>query len=206
MQRGLLHCTRCPRGAGISFNTSYNQCSVLESFIEKKKLDPAKKVHKTLRPEDAQHTFPYLVNEAAFLNGPDRTLFLFLLEPQAASLRVLQLSRAEGFRGQEVVSRWSFQADRLLRCNGVELQTSPLVQDLQHKPSTVLSLSGRSVVWNIFYMLNVYIFLLCVLRVISIIFVDQIRQETLLWFSICLFHDLELMGQVPKSDVGGITS
>ena len=42
------------------------------------------------------------MSEAAFLNGPDRTLFLFLLEPTAASLRVLQLSRAEGFRGQEV--------------------------------------------------------------------------------------------------------
>ena len=42
------------------------------------------------------------MSEAAFLNGPDRTLFLFLLEPAAASLRVLQLSRAEGFRGQEV--------------------------------------------------------------------------------------------------------
>ena len=103
MQRGLLLCTRCPRGAGISFNTYI--ISLLGSIIEKKNIDPAKKVHKTLRPEDAQHTFPYLVNEAAFLNGPDRTLFLFLLEPQAASLRVLQLSRAEGFRGQEVVSR-----------------------------------------------------------------------------------------------------
>ena len=54
------------------------------------------------RPEDALHVFPYQVSEAAFLNGPDRTLFLFLLEPAAASLRVLQLSRAEGFRGQEV--------------------------------------------------------------------------------------------------------
>ena len=54
------------------------------------------------RPDDALHTFPYQVSEAAFLNGPDRTLFLFLLEPTAASLRVLQLSRAEGFRGQEV--------------------------------------------------------------------------------------------------------
>ena len=104
MQRGLLHCTRCPRGAGISFNTSYNQFTRI-NYREKKNIDPAKRVHKTLRPEDAQHTFPYLVNEAAFLNGPDRTLFLFLLEPQAVSLRVLQLSRAEGFRGQEVVSR-----------------------------------------------------------------------------------------------------
>ena len=46
--------------------------------------------------------FPYQVSEAAFLNGPDRTLFLFLLETTAAGLRVLQLSRAEGFRGQEV--------------------------------------------------------------------------------------------------------
>ena len=54
------------------------------------------------RPEDALHVFPYQVSEAAFLNGPDRTLFLFLLEPSAAGLRVLQLSRAEGFRGQEV--------------------------------------------------------------------------------------------------------
>ena len=54
------------------------------------------------RPEDALHVFPYQVSEAAFLNGPDRTLFLFLLETTAAGLRVLQLSRAEGFRGQEV--------------------------------------------------------------------------------------------------------
>ena len=56
------------------------------------------------RPEDALHVFPYQVCEAAFLNGPDRTLFLFLLQPTAASLRVLQLSRAEGFRGQEVAN------------------------------------------------------------------------------------------------------
>ena len=104
MQRGLLHCTRCPRDAGISFNMSYKQFTRI-IYREEKKHRPSQKVHKTLRPEDAQHTFPYLVNEAAFLNGPDRTLFLFLLEPQAASLRVLQLSRAEGFRGQEVVSR-----------------------------------------------------------------------------------------------------
>jgi len=63
------------------------------------------KVSKGRRPEDALHVFPYQVSEAAFLNGPDRTLFLFLLETTAAGLRVLQLSRAEGFRGQE--GQWS---------------------------------------------------------------------------------------------------
>ena len=73
------------------------------------------------RPEEAVHTFPFLVTEAAFLAGPDKTQFLFLLEQGSLALRVLQLSRAEGYRGQEAA--WS-------RAPHLHLGPGPTVQAL----------------------------------------------------------------------------
>jgi len=63
------------------------------------------RVHRGRRPEEAVQTFPHTVQQAAFMPGPDRTLFLFLLESSTSTLKVMQLTRAEGYRGQEVA--WS---------------------------------------------------------------------------------------------------
>merc|ERR1719283_56536 len=74
------------------------------------------------KPEDPLHSFPFPCPEAAFLPGPDKSLFLLLLEASSSlNLRVFHLARAEGYRGQE--GQWS-------RAPSLKLGPGPTVQAL----------------------------------------------------------------------------
>jgi len=57
------------------------------------------------RLEEPITTFPFIIQEAAFVGGPDRTLFLLVLNQQTLNFQVFHLTKTEGYRGLQAA--WS---------------------------------------------------------------------------------------------------
>merc|ERR1712106_235958 len=89
----ILANPRDSRAIFLVCNNSSDQTATLHKLVRGRKL------------QDPIFTFPFPVSGAVLLAGPDKDLFLVLLQNSSQSLKVFHLSKTEGFRGQE--ASWS---------------------------------------------------------------------------------------------------
>jgi len=89
----LLADPRDSRSAYVITNSQAEGTAALYKLVRGRKLD------------DPIASFPFSVQEAVFLEGPDRSLFLLVLNPQSLSFLVFHLTKTEGYRGLAAV--WS---------------------------------------------------------------------------------------------------
>ena len=85
-----------PRDSRSSYIITNNQSDNTSSFS---KLIRGRKL------EEPITTFPFVIEEAVFLAGPDRTLFLLILNQQTLEFMVFHLTKTEGYRG--LYASWS---------------------------------------------------------------------------------------------------
>lgn len=85
-----------PRDSRSSYIITNNQSDNTSSFS---KLIRGRKL------EEPITTFPFVIQEAVFLAGPDRTLFLLILNQQTLEFMVFHLTKTEGYRG--LYASWS---------------------------------------------------------------------------------------------------
>ena len=89
----ILSDPRDSRSAYVITNSAAEGSASLSKLIRGRKL------------EEPVTTFPFPIHEATFIGGPDRSLFLLVLNPQTLQFLVYHLTKTEGYRGLQ--ASWS---------------------------------------------------------------------------------------------------
>ena len=134
MQRGLLHCTRCPRDAGISFNASYNQFTRI-IYREEKKHRPSQKSSQNPQTRGCPAHVPLPRQWSRFLERPRPDPLL--ISPRTPSCQpqsspVVQSRRFQRPGGCEslIIPSWPSSQVQWSRAPNLSLGPGPSTQAL----------------------------------------------------------------------------